>query len=351
MKEGKGLSLDSYFIKWSYHYLFLILGITLLSNIFFIIKVSAAPITWDGGGGDGLWETGTNWSTDAVPTSADQVTINNATVTLSFGQTANFNTLTIGSGVATELVLTGNIGTGGSITIANLGILTQNNTTLQTVTNTFIIQSGGTLRHTANTSTQSFIVNFSANTIDIQSGGSINVDERGYGGGPFNTNGYGPGGGTTFGQAGGGGHGGHGGTSFSAIGGESYCTITNIDTLGSGGAGSSLGVGAPGAGLIILNATSTLTINGTISANGASSTPGSIGGGGAGGGIKLTANIIAGTPSIFSVIGGNGDINGSGGGGGCNPPNFPAIISTSIFFPFSSFVLYFGIDSFQSIVK
>jgi len=42
----------------------------------------ADSISWDGGAGNGLWESATNWSGDAVPTSSDDVTINNTTVTL-----------------------------------------------------------------------------------------------------------------------------------------------------------------------------------------------------------------------------------------------------------------------------
>jgi len=41
-----------------------------------------SAITWDGGGGDGLWNTPENWDTDAVPTSSDDVFIDNATVTI-----------------------------------------------------------------------------------------------------------------------------------------------------------------------------------------------------------------------------------------------------------------------------
>ncbi|MEM7475582.1 MAG: hypothetical protein AAF483_11380 [Planctomycetota bacterium] len=36
---------------------------------------SADVITWDAGGGDGLWNTATNWDSDAVPQSDDTVII------------------------------------------------------------------------------------------------------------------------------------------------------------------------------------------------------------------------------------------------------------------------------------
>ena len=35
-----------------------------------------SAVTWTGGGGDNNWDTAANWSTDSVPTSGDDVTIN-----------------------------------------------------------------------------------------------------------------------------------------------------------------------------------------------------------------------------------------------------------------------------------
>lgn len=37
-------------------------------------------LTWDGGGGDGLWATATNWDTDALPQNGDTANIANSTV-------------------------------------------------------------------------------------------------------------------------------------------------------------------------------------------------------------------------------------------------------------------------------
>lgn len=70
-----------------------------------------AAVYWDGGAGNGLWNTGTNWSNDAVPTAADDVTIDfagNYTVTLT-GAAASVNSLTVGapSGTQTLAVSTG----------------------------------------------------------------------------------------------------------------------------------------------------------------------------------------------------------------------------------------------------
>lgn len=293
--------------------------------IFFqsLLMVEAVAVSWTGSGGDGKWETPGNWNTGLVPTSTDQVTISGATVTLSAGQIASFNTLTIGSSTA-EFILAGNIANGGSITVATSGTFTQQNNVQQSISGTFTVQNTGLARHTANTSTQLYGLRVNANAIDIQSGGKVSADGAGF---MYNSsgNGYGPGGGggNTFG-GGGGAHGGNGafGGSPAVItkpGGVAYCDVTNLTTMGSGGGGVTGGLnGGSGGGYINLAASTTITINGWISATGTAAT-GTWYGGGAGGGIRLTAATVAGTPTVFSVAGGAGANGGGGGagGGGC----------------------------------
>jgi hypothetical protein len=288
----------------------------------------ASAKTW-GGGATGVWESGSNWSPAGVPTSADDVTIDNATVTLTSGQTANFNTLTIGSGSATTLILEGNIGVGGTTTIANSAALTQKNSTQQVLSGSLIIQSGATLNHWFNTTNQDNILNIKAQNINLQSGGFITASQQGFQSSPSSTDGSGPGGGHlgTLGDgAGGGGHGGNGGdgvgvSAGQGTGGAAYCTINNVSTIGSGGGGSLANGNSSGGGLIILEAVDTLTLNGTVAADAVAALPFSASGGGAGGGIKLTAATIAGTPTSLSALGGGGDTaggtSGGGGGGGC----------------------------------
>jgi ABC-type phosphate/phosphonate transport system permease subunit len=282
--------------------------------------VSAATVNWVGGSlGD--WNVPGNWSNSALPTSADDVTINGANVTVPAGTTINFNQLTLTN--FNSLNLKGNIGTGGSITISN-STLVQQNTVQQIITGTLLIQSGGEIdvAFNGNTSTQANIVNFKASTITLNSGGYIVSnfgDGPGYQGGSGTGNGSGPGGGqgSVPAGAGGGGHGGAGGNgNTGALGGAAYCTIGNISTMGSGGGGGGAGGGA-GGGLIILEASGTMTLNGSILVNGGAGAGGTWDGGGAGGGVKLKAAIIAGTPELFTAAGGNGNTNGGGGGGGC----------------------------------
>ncbi|MDD9907625.1 MAG: hypothetical protein OXT06_28960, partial [Rhodospirillaceae bacterium] len=182
-----------------------------------------------------------------------------------------------------------------------------------------LVVNGGTVTHGNNSTAQTHIVNISAANINVGASGSINVDELGYDGGPDYTDGEGPGAGQGAGgfvTVGGGAHGGDGGDG-TEVGGTAYCTISDVDTIGSGGGGgSSGGVGGNGGGLIELNVSDTLTVNGTITANGGDGSAG-YAGGGAGGGIKINTVTWAGTPAgNIAADGGDGAGDG-GGGGGC----------------------------------
>ncbi len=278
----------------------------------------AATVTFDNSGGNSTWEGPTNWDTNTVPTAADTVIIG-TTVAVVATSTIDFSTLQVGNGTLTaSLTFTGNIGTGGSITIKNAGTLIQNNAVEQVLSGTLTIESGGTLKSGNNTTAQSYIVDFSVATIALNAGGTITTDALGYDGGAATVTGSGPGagvGGVTNGS--GAAHAGNGGVGDVA-GGAQYCTITDVATMGSGGGGGTGKAGGAGGGLIILTASGTATLAGVITADGTAGAANS-GGGGAGGGIKITANIVAGSPSSLTATGGNaGSTLGSGAGaGGC----------------------------------
>ncbi|OGH64773.1 MAG: hypothetical protein A2821_01310 [Candidatus Magasanikbacteria bacterium RIFCSPHIGHO2_01_FULL_41_23] len=304
------------------------------SNV--IPKVKAAAVTWVAGA-TGTWETGTNWSSGVVPTTADDVTISSSTgnivVTLSTGQTANFASLIVG-GDSTRYATTtfvGNIGTAVSTTIATKGTIIQKNTATQTLTGNLTIQSGGVLTHEANTTAQDYELDFSVASVNIQSGGKIDTDGKGYSGGASGSNGNGTGGGIGVGsgRGGGGAHGGDGGIGGDAVGGTGYCDISSPATIGSGGGGGGQEKsGTAGGGVIILNASGTATINGTITADGTNGTDN--GGSGAGGGVKIVAGTITGTPESFTVTGGVSSGSGAaGGGGGCVLLNYTTSNSIS----------------------
>jgi len=287
------------------------------------VASAAGPITWDGGAGDSDWCSALNWSTDAVPTSTSDVTINSVVTVITTGCIdggVNFNSLTLGGAAASVLQLSKNIGSGGDITINSSGVLEQMTAVTQTITGSLIVANGGILRHGTNNATQDYEVDFSATTIDIQVGGSVNVDYRGY------ASGQGPGTAATGSWGSGASHAGNGALGSSGkVPGNGYCTLHDVSTMGSGGGKGNNGsaAGGPGGGYIKLQASGTLTINGTITSDGKTAGT-TYGGGGAGGGIKLIADTIAGTPTSFTAHAGNGShaSGSSGGGGGCVQLNY-----------------------------
>lgn len=306
------------------------------------VPSAAASVTWDGGGVDDDWCTQDNWSGNALPTDADDVTID-ATVTVDTTGCANgdidFSTLTIGGSNTADLQLTPNLGTVGDITIANNGTFTQLNSTTQSITGTLLIENGGTLTHGDNSTSYDYSVDISAATITIDLGGTVTVDALGfdeYSNNGLLGNGYGPGGGihdttTSDWRGTGASHGGTGGFSSDiSQNAQPYCDLDNPTTIGSGGAG--YYESGDGGGHISLAASGTFTLNGSLSADGENGQS-SYGSGGAGGGINLTAATFAGLPSIITANGGNGLSNSGGGGGGCV---YLGYTGTSSFNPSSS---------------
>lgn len=122
------------------------------------------------------------------------------------------------------------------------------------------------------------------------------------------TGGLGPGGGQYAGGEYGNG-GGFGTVGLGGAGGNVYGSADLVPLIGgSGGAAGSnygYGWGGAGGGAILIVSTGTITLNGTIIANGSQSEAnvggigqgGGIGGGGSGGGIRLVADVLTGSPS------------------------------------------------------
>ena len=93
-----------------------------------------------------------------------------------------------------------------------------------------------------------------------------------------------------------------------------YGSIIQPQSAGSAGGGTT--TLARGGGLINLTVADTLTLMGTVSANGATSTPKANGGGGSGGGIQLSVGILSGSGTISANGGAANNLAGGGGGGG-----------------------------------
>ena len=109
---------------------------------------------------------------------------------------------------------------------------------------------------------------------------------------------------------------GFGGSSGRGVGttrtGQPYGDLYEPNIYGSCGGGAS--VSGSGGGILWMNVTDTLFVDGEISANG-DNAKGASGGGGSGGSQWLYANMIKGTGRL-SAVGGNGGASGGGGSGG-----------------------------------
>ncbi len=224
----------------------------------------------------------------------------------------------------------------GSMTLTVTGTLQQDSYVVSDTPLAFFnVTVGGKITHTENTSALAHMVTLNvANDMTIDSSGSVFVKERGYTGGRTTRvagNGTGGGGAASVvssADGGGGGHGGGGGAGMDSGGaaGSTYDSSSNPANLGSGG-GSAYsvldtttngGIGGDGGGLIYLDIGRTLTVTGTINANGADQPPcnsDNCGGGGAGGGIRIVTDTLAGSGTI-SANGGPGAGTNEGGGSG-----------------------------------
>ncbi len=152
--------------------------------------------------------------------------------------------------------------------------------------------------------------------LTVAAGAAINVDGQGY---PVGDD-PGPGAGDSAGCCGGGGaYGGNGGVSGSgSAGGQGYGSIlepSDPGSSGGGGSGSGTRQRSPGGGVIRLIVGGTVSVDGTVSANGVTAWYDNQGGA-AGGSIWVTAGRLIGQGTIAANGGGGEWVDGGSGGGG-----------------------------------
>jgi hypothetical protein len=187
------------------------------------------------------------------------------------------------------------------------------------VTNTLTVASNCWI-YPFSQSTNGGSVLFRVGNASIRSGGGINATGRGY----IRT--FGKGKGTTAGSSSGGsggGNGGKGGNGSGAGGGTSYGSTNAPTDPGSGGGdgyNANGAMGGHGGGVVRIEATGDMTIDGAVDANGENgriNTSSYQSGGGSGGAIFMMCETFGGAGGRLEAKGGNGGgtLGGSGGGG------------------------------------
>jgi hypothetical protein len=186
-----------------------------------------------------------------------------------------------------------------------------------------LVQAGGTMDLGVGTWVYPFsdIYNggspkFIVGDLTVASGAGFNANTYGFRGGisPYG-HGWGPGAGQgSSGRPGGGGYGGRGADGNPGTGGPTYGNPNAPAMPGSGAGSQSSGRdGGNGGGLIWVESSGTVTLGGTLTANGANVPTWSAGG--SGGGIYVSCRTFTGSSGLLSANGGNGHEAGGGGGG------------------------------------
>ncbi len=284
--------------------------LTLFSLILLPIISPAQIVTnrWTGGS-DADWFNPNNWSLTQIPQAGQAVVLDDGFVT-----------------AYTNILLTQSTPALASLEITNRLLTFSNWSTFLSAT-TITLRSSATLTLPAAfpNGAMSNRIYLICSNFTMETGSRIDADGRGFAGyyqGAQGT-GNGPGGGSiSSGWGAGGGHGGRGGypQSTTATRGAINGSVLDPNTGSGGGGGTQYGVGGHGGGLVRIDATGTLTLNGLITANGGGAA-GYPSGGGSGGGVRLECWRVDSTSTgIIQAIGGNGgtpgDARGGRGGGG-----------------------------------
>jgi hypothetical protein len=208
--------------------------------------------------------------------------------------------------VDTYFVDAGQFSAGLQSLVIGAGAVFERQDTLRLDLDTLLIEADGTLTHGFNSAVsperadngeRDHSLDIRANRIEVEAGGKIDVDGRGYAAGRGRGSGTG-----THGAS----HGGVGGLRDEGT----YGDLLAPQDAGSGGG--DVAEGGAGGGVVILEVLESLLLDGLVTANGAAARSAAAGGGGAGGSISVTTDVLTGLGELRAE-GGAG--RGAGGGG------------------------------------
>ena len=220
-----------------------------------------------------------------------------------------------------RLILGGSVVTpGNDLVIKNKGILEIRRGTIVSDFDSIVIENGGVLTHTSNTNAKNYWAELQTTDFEIQAGGKINVDGKGYSAG----SGLSPGCAPFTDMLAGGTHAGFGNNANLNCVRAAYGSVKKPTDFGSaGGTHQDSGTNWSGAGGGFVKITSTnLVLNGDISAlgmEGRCESASRCGGSGAGGSVYLDVANLSGGSGNISVNGGFKNLQSTemaAGGGG-----------------------------------
>ncbi|MBW2172418.1 MAG: DUF2341 domain-containing protein, partial [Deltaproteobacteria bacterium] len=261
----------------------------------------AETIYWDNENGNGLWSDAINWSSDKIPGPGDTVIFDGDYSTddcIADGVEDNLDSIILEDDYGGQVTFNADfVNGGGELTLTGAEGLKVLSGTVLCKGDVSAIGSGTAEEpHGAG-------IAINAVNITVASGAEISANDQGF------PDQQGPGAETPYAGAG---HGGLGGNPWdSTKRGPTYGSLSDPTALGSGGGSSD---GGPGGGAVKLVVADTLTVNGTISANGGNATATNHGGG-AGGSMWISTDTFAGSGFVMADGGGGNNAGGGGGGG------------------------------------
>ncbi|MBO7721767.1 MAG: hypothetical protein J6T01_05105 [Kiritimatiellae bacterium] len=257
--------------------------------------------TWTGGASTPDWDDPANWD-GAVPVAGDTVVIGGGGAACAVQlthPTPAFASLAVGTNVTLTLSGWGSRVLASEVTIANGGTVT----------------SAGPIRN----GEMSNRVWFVCDRLTVEKGGAVNVNKRGF----RSANGPGLRGQSSLTSYRGGAYGGWGFSPDSANRQQPYGSLTEPQDLGSGGTGQSNPTGTDlcsGGGSVRIDATGLVTVNGSISADGAPTSTWQAGAG-SGGSVYIGCSAITGSGKVSAsssdlILASGSSSSYSGGSGG-----------------------------------